>query len=568
VRYHALVCDYDGTLAHDGVLDAPTRAALRRLKDSDRYLLMVTGRELPDLKRACPHLDMFDYVVAENGALLYRPATKEERPLAEPPPAAFVDKLKAAGVAPLSVGRVIVATWEPHETAVLQVIRDLGLERQVIFNKGAVMILPAGITKATGLTEALREMQLSPHNAVAVGDAENDHHMLALCECGVAVANALPSLKARADWVTSTDHGAGVAELAEKLLATDLAELGPTLTRRLIPLGRIGDSDWLIQPYGTNLLLAGTSGSGKSTFATGFLERLSDRGYQYCVIDPEGDYENLGPVVFGRPDQAPAVDQVLRLLEDPEENAVINLLGIALADRPAFFQNLFTALLGLRARTGRPHWIVIDEMHHMLPAANGVTNVLLAPGLSGILGITVHPDHVARSAIKLMDIAVAIGATPKDTLERFAHAVGQAPPAVPERALPPEQAIGWHWRRQEPPKRFERIAPRTERRRHHRKYAIGELPPDLSFYFRGPQGKLNLRAQNLLLFMQSADGVDDDTWQFHLQRGDYSRWFEEVIKDDDLAQAAREIERMPKEPPRRTRQLVRQQIEKRYSAPA
>jgi HAD superfamily hydrolase (TIGR01484 family) len=119
--------------------------------------------------------------------------------------------LQQRGVAPLSCGRVIVATWHPHETTVVEVIRELGLELQIIFNKEAVMVLPSGINKATGLRVALDSLGLSPHNVVGVGDAENDHAFLSLCECAVAVANALPMVQERADWTTSHDHGPGSA---------------------------------------------------------------------------------------------------------------------------------------------------------------------------------------------------------------------------------------------------------------------------------------------------------------------------------------------------------------------
>ena len=149
----------------------------------------------------------------------------------------------------ISVGRVIVATWEPHEKTVLETIRDCGLELQVIFNKGAVMVLPAGVNKATGLRAALAELNLSPHNAVGVGDAENDHAFLSICECSVAVANALPAVKAKADIVTFADHGAGVTELIDEMLADDLAsrESGP-LARHDIPLGKnaAGQADRLV----------------------------------------------------------------------------------------------------------------------------------------------------------------------------------------------------------------------------------------------------------------------------------------------------------------------------------
>jgi HAD superfamily hydrolase (TIGR01484 family) len=238
VRYLALATDYDGTLAHHGRVADSTWAALRRLRASGRKVVLVTGRELPDLHTVCPSLDLFDRVVAENGGLLYRPATREEQLLAPAPPGEFVRALRERGVEPLSVGRTIVATWEPHENTVRQTIRDLGLELQVLFNKGAVMILLAGVNKATGLDAALAELQLSPHNVVAVGDAENDHAFLARCACAVAVANALPLLKEHADLVTAADHGAGVEELIAELLADDLGNREGLLSRRHIPLGQ------------------------------------------------------------------------------------------------------------------------------------------------------------------------------------------------------------------------------------------------------------------------------------------------------------------------------------------
>ena len=159
MRYLALACDYDGTIAAAGVVDAPTLAALERLRASGRKLILVTGRELDDLCRVLPHLTLFDLVVAENGALLYWPATRAEQVLGERPPEAFITALQQRGVVPLSCGRVIVATWHPHETTVVEVIRDLGLELQVIFNKDAVMVLPSGVNKATGLSVALDNLR-------------------------------------------------------------------------------------------------------------------------------------------------------------------------------------------------------------------------------------------------------------------------------------------------------------------------------------------------------------------------------------------------------------------------
>jgi len=218
MRYLALAADYDGTLASHGAVAPETLEALRRLAATGRKLILVTGRRIDDLIRVFPEVGIFDRVVAENGPLLYRPQSRETRVLSEPPPAAFVEKLRRLGVEPLTVGQVFVATEQPNERVVLDVIGELGLDLQVILNKGAVMVLPATVNKATGLRAALEELGISAQDVVGIGDAENDEAFLAMCGCGVAVGNALDSLKVRADRVTIAENGAGVREMIESMI--------------------------------------------------------------------------------------------------------------------------------------------------------------------------------------------------------------------------------------------------------------------------------------------------------------------------------------------------------------
>jgi hypothetical protein len=468
------------------------------------------------------------------------------------------------------VGRTIIATWTPHEETVLKTIHELGLELQLIFNKGAVMVLPSGVNKAFGLKAALAELSLSPHNVVGVGDAENDHAFLSSCECSVAVANALPRVKETADFVTQADHGAGVIELIDQLLADDLVKLEPGLSRHEILLGtREDEQEVRLKPYGTNLLIAGTSGGGKSTLATSFLEQLIEHGYQFCVIDPEGDYQDFeGAIVLGDSKRAPTVKEVTQVLEQPEQNGVINLLGISLEHRPQFFDELLPALLELRARTGRPHWIIIDETHHLLPASWAPSPVTLPKELHGLVMITVHPDHVAPAILASVNLIMAIGEAPQETIRAFSQTVGDQAPVVPSLKLQPGEAVAWQRQPESDPFRFRSISPRGERQRHSRKYAEGEMTPDRVFYFRGPTGKLNLRAQNLQIFIQLAEGVDDETWQYHLQRGDYSRWFREAVNDKELAAEAEKIEQTKGISPQDSRTLIKEQVEARYAAPA
>lgn len=570
MRYHALACDYDGTLARHGRVDVHTLKALERLLATGRKLILVTGRELDELLEIFPEINLFERVVAENGALLYRPATREEKVLAEPPSDEFVRTLRQRGVGPLSVGRVIVATWHPHETVVLQTIRDLGLELQVIFNKGAVMVLPASINKATGLLAALKDLGLSPHETVGVGDAENDHAFLTMCECGVAVSNALPSVQQHVDLITRADHGDGVAELIDDLVDHDLNGVDDKLHRHHLLLGtRVDGSEVYLPSYGPNVLIAGPSGSGKSTAATSLLERLAEQRYQFCIIDPEGDYENLeGTISLGNSQHGPVIEEILQLLTDPKHRTVINLVGMSINDRPPFFMSLLPRLRELKGRTGRPHWLVVDEAHHLLPASWEPGSLAFPPDLRRTLFITVHPDQVAPAVLASIGTVLAVGSAPEQTIADFCKVLRETPPTLTPTKLESGEVLVWSRETGDAPYRV-RISPcRMERRRHTRKYAEGELPPERSFFFRGKKGKLNLRAQNLFLFLQLADGVDEETWLFHLKEGDYSKWFRERIKNDTLAEEAETIERRTGISAADSRTLIRKAVERQYTLPA
>ena len=569
MRYLALASDYDGTIARDGIVDDKTVKALERFRQSGRKLVLVTGRELPDLENTFSRIDLFDFVVAENGALLYNPVTRAKRALAPPPLTNFIEDLKRRGVDGLSVGEVIVATWHPHETAVLESIRDLGLDLQVIFNKDAVMILPAGVNKMTGLSHALDEMKLSRHNVVGVGDAENDQAFLGCCECSVAVANAIPSVKERADWVTEQAQGGGVAELIDRLLADDLSSLNFQLQRHGILLGHAGEEEVFIEPHGTNILLCGQSGSGKSTFVAGFLERLLERGYQTCVIDPEGDYESLdGFFTVGDQNHPPSLDQIAQLLDHPDSNLSLNLIGVQMQDRPKLFASLLKNLQDKRLREGRPHWLIVDEAHHLLPCEWAPASAEVAGERTGMMLVTVHPEHVSPAALPLVDALVVVGKCPRDAVTEFARIAGKQPPSLPAGDLPQGEAFVWFLDPDRTVDHLHTEAGKLERKRHKRKYAEGELEEERMFWFRGAEGKLNLRVQNLNMFLQIAEGIDDETWLFHLNNGDYSDWLSQAIKDKDLSAEIKQVEEEQSLSPQESRKRIAKAIESRYTAPA
>jgi hypothetical protein len=203
----------------------------------------------------------------------------------------------------------------------------------------------------------------------------------------------------------------------------------------------------------------------------------------------------------------------------------------------------------------------------MLPPAVEVKPAELHEESSGTLLVTVHPAHLYPSELARVDTVVIVGTSPQDSLDEIAAARGLELPKLSEPTLGPGQIVVWS--RQQPFElvKLTALESREERRRHQRKYAVGELGPDKSFYFRGPSGALNLRAHNLALFVQMAAGVDPDTWAYHLERNDYSTWLREAVKDAELAEEVRQIEREPGAPDQ-SRALVRKAIDRRYTLPA
>lgn len=215
--YQALATDYDGTIATEGQVAQTTVAALKLWQQTGRKLILVTGRQLNNLYSVFPQAQLFDCIIAENGALLSFPTKGETTLLGSPPPASLIEALQERQV-PFSIGQGIVSTQIPHDKTVAEVLEKLGLKWQISYNKGAVMLLPEGVDKDTGLTTALKRMNLSSEQVVGVGDAENDLPLLRLCGLSVSVANALPFLKSHSDWVMTKNSGEGVIELINQLL--------------------------------------------------------------------------------------------------------------------------------------------------------------------------------------------------------------------------------------------------------------------------------------------------------------------------------------------------------------
>ena len=547
MRVHAVAVDYDGTIACEGSVPEQTVKALLAVRESGRKTIMVTGRILDDLLAVFNRLDAFDLVVAENGGLLFDPATHEREVLGEAPPRALVADLKRRDV-PFDTGNAIIATVEPHDLALLQAIRDSGGGWQVIYNKGSVMALPAAVNKASGLQAALERLGISEHNTVGIGDAENDHAFLALCEVTGAPGNALPAIKDRVDIVMRPACGRGTAAFLSRHVATDFADAASVFEQFSIEIGhRRGGVPVSVPVYGTFALVVGGSGSGKSTLTGVLLEQLTAQDYHVCVIDPEGDYQAMEPlVVIGSPAAAPSIEEIEIALKRGTEGVVVNLVAQSLSEKQRFGVELLSLLAAVRATTGRPHWVVIDEAHHLFPAGPPAGE---PPKIfeEQVCLVTMQPDLLHPSLLEKVTTVFAVGDEAGNLLTSFTKARGLPPPPAGLQAFSGEALmLTVAAKRAGKPVRF-RVSPRrTEHRRHLRKYSAGDLG-DRSFIFRGPDRRLSLRAYNVGVFVEMANGVDLDTWTYHFKKGDVAKWFLESVKDPALADeiAAVQLEDRP-----------------------
>lgn len=569
MRIQALAVDYDGTIAHHGVIAQSTRDALAQVRASGRRLFLVTGRMLDQLLEVYPDPADFDLIVAENGAVLYDPATAEIVLLGEEPPAGLIEELKRSRI-PFNRGRIIVETVEPHEVEVLRAIKKLGIEWDLTFNKGAVMALPSGIDKASGLTAALDRFKLSVHNCAGIGDAENDHNFLRVCEVAAATGNALPAIKERADLVMRRRNGRGVIEFIEGHVLPDLKGETDVLSRYSVTLGTVPSGEPLTAPvHGANMLVLGSSGSGKSTLTGVFVERLVDDGYQVCVIDPEGEHAALDPLVMvGNPHARPTLEEVEVALERAPAGLVVNLVSMSLADKVAFSADLLSSIVAIRAAHGRPHWIIIDEAHHLLPADGSPGTYVVPEGLDGLCFITMTADLLSRHTLERVSHLYVVGADAGEQVAGFAAAAGLKGVGAAGKALSLMQGEAVTAQVREGtlsrPRRF-RVAPRrTLHRRHVRKYAAGDLRQN-SFFFRGPDDRLNLRAYNVTVFAEMARGVDLGTWTYHLKRGDYVTWLRECVKDPGLSEEVAELIAQGGQP-EDVREEVLNLVQSRYTA--
>jgi hydroxymethylpyrimidine pyrophosphatase-like HAD family hydrolase len=542
--FKVVAVDLDGTIASGGKLAPEAVEAIDRARHDGMTVVLVTGRIGTELRAEFPRLaDHVDALVLENGAVVV--LNGQTHALAEPVERCLDEALAARGV-PYRRGEVLVAVDGEHTATVVEAIGELGMDYQIVRNRSALMVLPAGTTKGTGLAALLAKMSLSPRNTVAVGDAENDLSLLGVAEVGAAVADAVPSVRRLADVVLDQPDGAGLAALLAQPYLSGAQRWCPP--RRWVDIGTFDDGAAARLPGSQGrILVTGPAASGKSYLLGLMAEQWILAGYCVLVIDPEGDHLQLQQLnevqVLDGGHHLPEPAEVVNALR-PDSSVVVDLSGLAEPSKSDYVHRLRSTAEAHREQHGFPHWVIYDEAHLL-----GSDKEAHWARRGGYVLCSFAPASLPAQEIDSSDVAITLAdtdiAADIATRRRASIRFGSGPP-----------------------REFTIAERRTEHVRHRHKYADVRLPPERHFYFHTTNGESIAAAASMHDFCSGIRHLDQQALEYHLERGDFSHWLEGTIADkalatrvaaweDDLeAHRAADLERI--------RDQLVQAVEKRY----
>ena len=548
MRFSVLALDYDGTIARDGILNSEVRTAITEARATGIVVIIVSGRILSDLKQAAGDLQFVDAVVAENGAVLAFPSGRS-RLIGHPPPPLFVEELRRRGIEYMA-GQCVVEADASSAPRVLAVIRELELPLVLLFNRSRLMVLPQAISKATGLREVLNAFRLSVHNAIAIGDAENDHELLGACEVGVAVSWGSRALQEEAEEVVQGDGPSAVAAYIRQ--AVKKKTLPPDhLGRRQIMLGvREDGSPLSLAIRGRNGLLAGDPQSGKSWITGLFCEQLILQGYCVCVIDPEGDYVELealpGVVAFGGEGPPPPLRDLSEALRHPDRSVVVDLSHVPYNEKVDYLNSLLPILASLRQTTGLPHRIVVDEAHYFIHAPNA--QQLLDLNSAAYTLVTYRVSELHPELRKALDTVMVKRTTDPHEVRALLAMYGdknvESEWETVLRGLADNEAIllpgigevGGKWQK------FKLLPRLTPHVRHRAKYLDVPIAEGKEFVFTDNGKPVETPARTLKELVALMPSSPPEVLDGHARRGDFSRWVADVFHDRPLVSDVRKVE--------------------------
>jgi hydroxymethylpyrimidine pyrophosphatase-like HAD family hydrolase len=543
MRFTALACDYDGTLASHDRMAAPTTRALEQARAAGLRLLLVTGRAFFELLRVCDRLDLFDAVVAENGGVLYFPAEGRISDMALEPSSRLLAELDRRGV-PYHAGRVVIGTTRDYEGEVRAALAATGVTLAMVANRASLMLLPHGVDKGTSVRHVIRMLGLSPRDILALGDAENDVALFEACGFSACPGDATEELKARADWVFPGRNGGALASAIDRIAGGHLSL--PARPRHRISIGWTAPTATpvVIPGRDANILVGGDTHAGKSWLAGALVESLAIERYATCVIDPEGDYHVLAalPSVawFSVAREGDWSDVLGVVRHDPAATVVADVSTVNQADKVRLIGAGLQRIRALRAARGFPHWVVLDEAHYWLHPEGGLPADSFRLDEKGFCFVTHRPSWLRPAVIDSIDVVILARATDPEELTFLRALVGRsavaAAPGLPAREFLLAE-------RGAPPMTFVAPPRLTRHVRHLHKYADRPVAPHHRFAFQLPGEAPVAVAATLGEFAGAIARVGAAILDHHAAHGDFSRWILDVFGDRHLGGRLRKVER-------------------------
>jgi hydroxymethylpyrimidine pyrophosphatase-like HAD family hydrolase len=541
--------DLDGTLATEGRVSPELEAALEQCRSLGYTLFLVTGRRFESV--ALGRLgELFAGVVWENGAVLAHAASGELYLPFGQLNASLVKALEEAGV-PLERGLAIVSTWTPHAEAVWRVLSSHphGGGASVEYNKGAVMILPAGAAKGAGLDRLLTLCGFSARNVAAFGDAENDLSMLNLAEVSVAVGDAVPAVREIADVVAVDPGPAGALEVLRQYpLAGRFLDISLHRERNIV-LGQDESGHDVTIPAsrlaGRNLGVFGGSATGKSWMVGLLAEGLHRNEYQVLLIDPDGDFRSLRVLprfvaLDGDQSSMPSPSSVVALLDAGGVSVVLDLTRYPLTLRGKYVAEVLRMVQPLRARKYRPHWIVLEEAQQfLLPGGSEVAGTILPMAKEGgWCFVSYRPDRIDPLILQSLHHCLLTRLKEPEgirMIQEHCKDCGTVGGAVSDLPAGSVLLCGGKVLRLHPAIR------RVPHIRHLYKYMDEPLPPHKRFWFRDSRTGIGREAASLYEFLQLIPTLPIESLEYHDRRQDFARWVNGALGDADLAARLQKI---------------------------
>lgn len=546
MKFNVLALDYDGTVATHGHMQPEVALAIREAKAIGITVVLVTGRILADLRKVMKEEDLFDAIVAENGAVLAFP-NGWTRVLERPASHELLDELCERGIE-IAFGDCIVEADVGEAGKILEVIRNLQLPLMLVFNHGRVMVLPQGVSKASGLRAALHTMRLSLHNCIGIGDGENDYALLDACEIGVAVSWGCKALWGIAEHVLDGNGPEALAGYIREVCRTPNLPSQRAKDRTVL-LGESAAGPVETSILSRNILITGDPRSGKSWIAGLFAEHLLLQGYCLCVIDPEGDYCGLAAlpdVVVFNDVKPPRLSDVERTLRHPDTSIVIDLSSESHEGKLEYVRELLSMLAQLRRKTGLPHWILMDEAHYFLDQS--VVESAVNAGLAAYVLVTYRPSQLHSALLQATGTIIVTSLTDPGEMMTLTELNGAEGAEVEwgkilgglditEAAIVPRHSSEGRM-----PQRFT-IAPRLVAHvRHRSKYTDVPMPIEMAFHFTCHGKNFGQAARTLKEFVHLQARLPISAIEGHARRGDFSSWIDKVFGDHPLAAGISAVE--------------------------